>query len=505
MRQWEKATWAAGKTEHEVIQQVGCLLAQRILELTRPSDTIWILAGKGHNGDDARAAQPHLSHRNVLLMNVDDPQQGLAEFSQRLKAQGNGSVRWIVDALFGIGLNRALNEDWRKLIDAINGCGIPIFAVDVPSGLNADTGEIEGTAIKATLTFTLGAPKRGLLEAPAYCGRLEVAPEIGLVPCPFEARLNWTLARDFAGLPPRRDSVGNKGDFGHVAIVAGSLGYHGAAVLTAHGAQRAQPGLVTVFPQPSVYVPVASQLQSAMVHPWQAGTTLPKNCSSILFGPGLAATDLPDALKQDLRSLWHDSPIAMVVDASALDWLEPGPVASQAIRVITPHPGEAGRVLGVKVTPTMITLPPEETSQVLTNSPNVGRSSSLIEVGEVNRMPDNSKKKVLVPRLATLRTLSKLFGNCWVVLKGQQTLVGRADGDVFINSSGNPHLAQGGSGDLLGGYLAGLLAQPAWCADPLLAIRYAVWQHGAAADHLTGTQLNWTVEDLAQCLGRIRP
>jgi NAD(P)H-hydrate epimerase len=103
-----------------------------------------------------------------------------------------------------------------------------------------------------------------------------------------------------------------------------------------------------------------------------------------------------------------------------------------------------------------------------------------------------------------LRALSKQFSNCCVVLKGHQTLVGRADGDIFVNSSGNPHLAQGGSGDLLGGYLAGLLAQPFWRQDPLLAARYAVWQHGAAADHLEETQVNWTVEDLAQWLGRIR-
>jgi ADP-dependent NAD(P)H-hydrate dehydratase / NAD(P)H-hydrate epimerase len=463
MRQWEKATWAAGKTEPEVIHQVGRVLARRILELTRPGDAVWIVAGKGHNGDDARAAQSLLLDRNNLLMNVDDPKQGLIEFSQRLQSQDVRRVRWIVDALFGIGLNRALDEDWLKLIDAINGCGIPILAVDVPSGLNADTGAIEGAAIKAALTLTLGAPKRGLLEAPAFTGRLEVAPEIGLVPCPFEAELNWTAAADFAGLPPRRDAIANKGDYGHVAIVAGSLGYHGAAVLTAHGAQRAQPGLVTVFPQTSVYVPVAAQVQSAMVHPWRAGTPLPKTCSAILFGPGLAAEDLPETLKEELRSLWRTSPLAMVVDASALDWLEPGSVATEAVRVITPHPGEAGRLLG------------------------------------------SSAKEVQAGRLAALRAVSTRFGNCWVVLKGQQTLVGRAAGEVFVNSSGNPHLAQGGSGDLLGGYLAGLLAQPAWRQDPLLAARYAVWQHGAAADHLAETQSNWTVEDLARIIGKIKP
>jgi NAD(P)H-hydrate epimerase len=189
---------------------------------------------------------------------------------------------------------------------------------------------------------------------------------------------------------------------------------------------------------------------------------LPKTCSVILFGPGLAAEELPDALKEDLRSLWRTSPLAMVVDASALDWLEPGPTPDGAVRVITPHPGEAGRLLRT------------------------------------------SAKEVQARRVAALRALSKQFSNCCVVLKGHQTLVGRADGDIFVNSSGNPHLAQGGSGDLLGGYLAGLLAQPFWRQDPLLAARYAVWQHGAAADHLEETQVNWTVEDLAQWLGRIR-
>jgi len=463
MRQWEQATWAAGKTEHEVIQQVGRLLALRILQLTSAGDAIWIIAGKGHNGDDARAAQPHLSERNVFLTNVDNPQQGLAEFSQRLQTQGPRRVRWVVDALFGIGLNRPLNEDWRKLIEAINASGIPVLAVDVPSGLNADTGQAEGAVIKAALTLTLGAPKRGLLEAPGFTGRLELIPEIGLVPCPIQADLNWTTPEDFAGLPPRRESFGNKGDYGHVAIVAGSLGYHGAAVLAAHGAQRAQPGLVTVFSQASVYAPVAGQLQAAMVHPWTAGTPLPKNCSSILFGPGLAAADLPNALKEDLRTLWRTSSAAMVVDASALDWLESGPTPEGAVRVITPHPGEAGRLL------------------------------------------HTSAKDVQAGRAAALRALSKQFSNCWVVLKGQQTLVGRADGEIFVNSSGNPHLAQGGSGDLLGGYLAGLLAQPFWRQNPLLAARYAVWQHGAAADYLSETQVNWTVEDLAHWLGRIRP
>ncbi len=463
MRQWEKAAWAAGQSEQEVIQQVGRLLARRLLELTRPGDAIWIIAGTGHNGDDARAAQPHLLERNVLLMNVSDPAQGLAEFSRRLQTHGFTRVRWIVDGLFGLGLNRSLEADWQKLIGAINACDIPILAVDVPSGLNADTGAVEGAAIEATLTLTVGAPKTGLLKAPAFTGRLEVAPEIGLGPCPHSSELNWTLPEDFAGLPPRRAVDANKGDHGHVAIFAGSLGYHGAAVLAARGALRAQPGLVTVYPHESVRVPVAAQLQSAMVQPWLPGKPLPRTCSAILFGPGLAMDDLPENLKAEMRSLWRYSSQAMVVDASALNWLEARPAPPGVIRVITPHPGEAGRLLGC------------------------------------------SAKEVQADRVAALRRLSKRFGDCRVVLKGHQTLVGAAAGDIFVNNSGNPFLAQGGSGDLLAGYVAGLLAQPAWRQDPMLALRYAVWQHGAAADHLCETLPNWTVEDLAGWLGRIKP
>jgi NAD(P)H-hydrate epimerase len=112
---------------------------------------------------------------------------------------------------------------------------------------------------------------------------------------------------------------------------------------------------------------------------------------------------------------------------------------------------------------------------------------------------------VQADRVEALRQLSRRLGNCYVVLKGHHTLVGRAVGPVFINGSGNPLLAQGGSGDLLAGYLAGLLAQPACQKDPLTAIRYAVWQHGASADDLTRQRGNWTIEDLAASLGSARP
>jgi ADP-dependent NAD(P)H-hydrate dehydratase / NAD(P)H-hydrate epimerase len=459
MRQWEKATWATGQTAENVIQSVGRRLGQRLRELSKPGESIWIVAGKGHNGDDARAALPELAERNVVVFDVSDPARGLAEISGKIGNNAGAPPRWIVDGLFGIGLSRSLDGAWRQLIDTLNNSGIPIVAVDVPSGLNADTGEPEGAAIRAEVTLTVGAPKAGLLKGPEHTGRVEALSDVGLIECTLDSELWWTEAGDFRGLPPRRPVAGNKGTFGHVAIIAGSPGYHGAAVVSARGALRARPGLVTVFPQAGVYVPVAAQLQSAMVHAWQPGKPIPRGCSALLVGPGLAAADVPDAMKQEMRTHWHCSPEAMVVDASALDWLDGGPVPEGAVRVITPHPGEAGRML------------------------------------------DSNAEAVQADRLGALRRLSKRFGGCCVVLKGHQTLTGRSAGKVFVNSSGNPYLAQGGSGDLLSGYLAGLVAQPHWRRDVLLTARFAVWQHGATADALSQTQANWTLEELAARLG----
>jgi NAD(P)H-hydrate epimerase len=459
MREWENATWAAGQTPAAVIKRVGRALARRALDLTAPGDTILILAGRGHNGDDARAAAAHLPRRKVVVVNAADPRAAAKEFSRRIHPAAGAPPKWIVDGLFGIGLNRPLDAHWRILLDSVNQSGLPVLSVDVPSGLNADNGQVEGAAIKAEITLTIGAPKRGLLHAPEFVGRLEVAEDIGLIPCPHSSELNWTLPGDFAAWPLRRPVESNKGTFGHLAIIAGSRGYHGAAVLAARGALRAQPGLVTLFPQQSVYVPVAAQLQAAMVHPWRAGQPLPKNCTAILFGPGLAQPGLPETLRKNLRSWWKTFPGPMVVDASALDWLQPGANPSNAVRVITPHPGEAARMLGT------------------------------------------SAEAVQADRVSASRKLSRLLGNCFVVLKGHHTLLSRATGPLFINSSGNPLLAQGGSGDLLGGYLAGLLAQPACQTDPLTAIRFAVWQHGAAADAASESRSNWTVEDLASHLG----
>lgn len=441
MRAWEAASWQAGRKESEVIARVGQLLASRLRALTATGDRILVLAGRGHNGDDARAAADQLQDwgdRQMDLIEVNDPNGARSALNSALSRQ----PAWIVDGLFGIGLNRSLSPEWTSLIQAVNASKRPVLAVDVPSGLNAQTGETWGAAVQARLTVTVGAPKVGLLrpEAWPYTGRLVVEPEIGLVPVPQDAELWWTLPEDFTDFPPPAPVTSHKGNRGHLLIFAGSRGYHGAAVLAARAAQRARPGLITVGTMSEVYVPIASQLQAVMVDDWRAVLAKMPRATACLIGPGLASSDVPADLREMAMTLWRTAPIPLIVDASGLDWLPQGPTASSALRVITPHPGEAARLLGCSA-------------------------------GEVQQ-----------DRPAALRALSESRGECWVVLKGFQTLIGQARGAIWVNSSGDAALAQGGTGDILAGYLAGLLAQPDLIPRAATTIRYAVWRHGAASD-----------------------
>jgi NAD(P)H-hydrate epimerase len=454
MREWERATWASGQTEAEVIRRVGQCVARSALSLTRAQDLVLILAGKGHNGDDAKAAREHLVERRVQVLAVTDPAASVSKLQEFLRLR----PALVIDGLFGIGMNRPLGNDWVKFIECVNDSGARVLAVDVPSGLNAETGRPEGASIRAAVTLTVGAPKAGMLQESAwnYVGPLEVATDVGLTSCPVHSEVQWTLTEDFAAFPPERPVASHKGSYGHVAVVAGSLGYHGAAVLSSRGAQHARPGLVTLYVLDKIYAAVASQLQAVMVSPWHSKLGLPRTVTALVVGPGLAAEDVPEELKLWTRQMWRGAPIAMVVDASALSWLRSEPVPRQSARVITPHPGEAARLLGL------------------------------------------TSKEVQANRFFAARKLSQNLSNAIVALKGHQTLVGRATGNLFVNPSGNPFLAQGGSGDVLSGYIGGLLAQPDLQQDPVETVRYAVWQHGAAAERLQSTERTWVVEDLVE-------
>lgn len=463
MREWESATWASGQTEAEVIRRVGKRVAKRARKLTRSDEPILILAGKGNNGNDAKAAAEILEDRQVELLNVASPETDLPRLQELLRKK----FALIIDGLFGIGLNRPLDDHWKKFISTVNESKIPVLAVDAPSGLNCETGQPEGAVIEATITVTVGAPKKGLLAPSAwpYVGRLEVLEDVGLVPCPIASAppgMVWTLPRDLDNFPPCRLQTGHKGTYGHLGIVAGSLGFHGASVLAARAAQRAQPGLITLLTDEPIYHVVAPQLQAVMVNVFRPELQFPDKTSAHLIGPGLHAPGVAEAIKKAVQRLWRNSSLPMIVDASALDWLAPHPLAKTIIRVITPHPGEAARMLG------------------------------------------SSTDQVQADRPRALRELSKKYGNCWVVLKGHQTLVGSADSEIFVNPSGNPWLGQGGSGDVLSGYIGGLLAQPHLQSDVGKTLRYAVWQHGATADALQDKEKVWVVEDLVGELGNAK-
>lgn len=456
MRAWEAASWQAGRKEGDVIARVGQLLAAHLWKLSRPNARVLVLAGRGHNGDDARAGAKLLSPRQVELIEVDEPVGALAGIQAALERRPD----WVMDGLFGIGLNRSLSADWVRLIETVNAANRPVLAVDVPSGLNADTGEPWGAAIRAQLTVTVGAPKVGLLRPSAwrYTGRLVVEPDIGLVSAPPETDLWWTLPEDFVEFPPVPPVDSHKGNRGHLLIFAGSRGYHGAAVLAARAAQRARPGLITLGTMPEVYLPVASQLQSVMVDDWRSILGKQQRATGYLIGPGLAAMDLPKQLRDLAVVLWQTAPAPVVADAGALDWLPQSHTPATALRLITPHPGEAARMLG------------------------------------------GSVQDVQQDRPAALRELSKKYGGCWVVLKGFQTLVGRDSGSIWVNSSGDAALAQGGTGDILAGYLAGLLAQPELADQAPVTIRYAVWRHGAVADQAEILGKQWVPDDLLTLL-----
>jgi ADP-dependent NAD(P)H-hydrate dehydratase / NAD(P)H-hydrate epimerase len=454
MRQWEARTWRQGITEEAVIDRVGQAIAEWLSERLNTGDHILVLAGKGHNGDDGIAAAKHLTPGTVKIIRVNDPSEAI----DAVKAALNNKPRYVLDCLFGIGLNRPLSTDWCELINTLNQANREIISIDVPSGLNSSSGETMSTAVMATYTLTVGAAKAGLIceQSRNNVGYLRILSDVGLVAPPSEGELAFVEAADFESFPPGSNPSDHKGTRGHLVVVAGSEGYHGASVLATRAAMRVQPGLISLWTMPETYLPVASQLQQAMVHPWRPGFQLPHKSTALLLGPGLASEKAQEATADWAAEQWRTAELPLIVDASALAWIPPGntKVTSEFPRIITPHPGEAARLLG------------------------------------------KSTSEIAVDRAAALRELSEMFGNCWVILKGTHTMVGRKSGRILLNQNGNPGLAQGGSGDVLAGIVAGLIAQPRNLKNIERTLSFAVFAHGKAADQLARQRRNWLVEEL---------
>ncbi len=416
---------------------------------------VLVLAGPGNNGGDALDAAANLANAGIEVAVLQLAGSGARspEAAHALARAEASDARFIdalldapdwtlaIDGLFGIGLARALDGPARALAEALNGAARPVLALDIPSGLDADSGAVvgpDGIAVQASHTITFIGDKPGLHTCAGrdYAGTVLVAPldiPPALLPAP-EAQLGELALFAHCLRPRRHDS--HKGSFGDVAIVGGARGMAGAPLLAARGALFAGAGRVFV-------AAIDPALQVDSVQPeimFRDAASYDSSRATLVLGPGMG--DSENALALLGRAL--DGAAPLVIDADALNLiagsgdLQRRLAARAAPTLLTPHPLEAARLLGV--------------------------SAAAIQAG----------------RLAAARALATRFGAV-AALKGSGTVIARPSGALVINPTGNPGLATGGSGDVLSGVCASLMAQgwPAW-----EAALGAVWLHGAAADRL---------------------
>jgi NAD(P)H-hydrate epimerase len=366
---------------------------------------------------------------------------------------GVASADVVVDAIFGIGLTEAPRGIHERVIEDLNALDAFGVAVDVPSGLSSDAGSIPGIAFEADLTVALASPKvcHFLPPASGICGLLEVV-DIGIPPELLEGeepRLETIEGEALAELVPRRRPESHKGTYGHLLIVAGSVGKTGAAVMAAEAALRTGVGLVTVASAKSAIPMMATRLPEAMWEPLpetESGALSLRARPRILelihardalaLGPGLGTEDETAALVHDIVGALE---VPAVVDADGLNALARKPDAFSTVAptiALTPHPGEAGRLLG------------------------------------------SSAKDVTRDRLRAVRRLARARG-AHVLLKGHRTLISDPAGNVRVNLTGNAGMATGGTGDVLTGVVGSLLAQGVEIGD---ALALAAHVHGLAGD-----------------------
>jgi len=446
---------------------------------------VTILIGPGNNGGDGFVIARHLNQEGVkvelLILAPEEKFKGDALINYNIVKNLGLSVTVcsnsislstvsetieksgiIVDAIFGTGLVREVTGRFAQCIEMANKSPAPIVAVDIPSGLSADTGRPLGKAIRADLTATMALAKLGLILHPGteYVGDLHIV-NIGLPNTSIaEADIKTELfdEKDFRSILRPRPSIAHKGTFGHLLIVAGSRGKTGAAALSAHGALRAGAGLVTVGCPKDVQPVLAQKLTEAMIEDLpetESGTvstraiplikTMLERKKALAIGPGLGVNK---EIQEVVRLLFEEVPIPMIADADALTALgtEHTPVVrAKQPRILTPHPGEMAHMLGC--------TPAEVQHDRIAAALSLARSSGAI-----------------------------------VVLKGAGTVIAAPDERVALNSSGNPGMASGGMGDVLTGIIGGFLAQGYAAWD---AARISVFVHGRASDQLAKVKGNW--------------
>ncbi|MFZ5651701.1 MAG: NAD(P)H-hydrate dehydratase [Bacillota bacterium] len=438
--------------------------------------TVTIFAGKGNNGGDGLVVARHLFNMgadvNVLLLESPEKITGDAAINLSIwKKMGQkvytvtqkddfNAVRLflvrtdvVIDAIYGTGFKGKVSDCAGRIIEAINASRKTVIAVDVPSGLEVDTGNVNGPCVRANLTVTFGLPKIGLLLEPGagYAGELRVADiSLPLSLLDDDQLKNNLLDRQLVkSWLPFRPNSSHKGDYGRVLVIAGSRGMAGAACLASGAAARSGAGLVTLVVPEAVYNPVAAGLTEVMVVPapdTSEGTLSRKavpviramldRADVMALGPGISGNA---ETQEAVREIVSISTIPFVLDADGLNALSGQTGILKKVKapaVLTPHPGEMGRLTGL--------------------------SSGAVQQDRLN--------------------LARWWSSKWgavLVLKGARSLVACPDGTVYINPSGNPGMATGGSGDVLTGVIAGLMAQGMESARAAAA---GVFMHGLAGD-----------------------
>lgn len=458
------------------------LIAERFSNLA--NRRIAVLCGKGNNGGDGFVVARHLHEMGAKpeVFFFTDTSQPAGDAATNLKRwrEASGTLhtviteqQWqsakpaiasaeiVVDALLGTGVRGRVEGLLEKVIQEVNqrSSGKSVVAVDIPSGLPADTGDAQGAVIVADFTITFTAPKLGMVLGLAenFVGQL-VVRGIGSPPELIEetgkGNVRWSEPREFARFAIPRSASGHKGDYGHALVVAGSVGKSGAAVLAGWAALRAGAGLVTVATPEPVLPIVASHNPEIMTEPLaatEAGTislralesdrfgSLLKGKRALAIGPGLTTQTETQQFVRTIVGKRGDVPIILDADGlNAFDGHAEKLKGSRDSLAVTPHPGEMARLLGCS-----------------TN--------------------DVQSRRLEIARKAAADW------NAIVILKGHQTIVAAPDGQAWINSTGNPGMGTGGTGDVLTGILAGLTAQFG-TSDWWRVLGFGVFLHGLSGD-----------------------
>lgn len=439
-----------GMGDEILMANAGRAVADLLCEKTKPAEgPVVFFIGKGNNGQDAAIAARHLEVRGYETVRIADPAALEANVGEI------GKASWLVDGLLGVGLQGEVRGWYPEAIARINASGRPVLAVDVPSGLSADSGKILGTAVKAAVTLCLGGLKLGCLLYPGceFSGEILNA-DIGIPREAYDkARLNFFLSEpeDFFPFIPKKPKDAHKKDFGHVLVVAGSAPMPGAGFLAALGALRAGCGVVTYalpkgalqkFENPEVMLAPLSDGGEGifMEEAAHAVLDLCAGKQAVVLGPGLGQSPKTERF---LGKILDKMEAPLILDADGLNLAAKNPALAgkrKCATVLTPHPGEMGRLLGI--------------------------SASAVEANRVEK---------------ALEGASRWGAVC--VLKGYRSLIAFPGGTLYVNPTGNPAMASAGMGDVLAGVIGGLIARG---TPPDKAALAGVYLHGLAGDLAAG-------------------